>query len=93
MLRRAFLLILASAAMNMSLGGCRSCSSCHDYDPPVANCGSNACGCHRAGSVSGGHIEGGYASGGYVDEGYVSGEYEATPPPNEPMTEQPPAQP
>jgi len=36
--------------------GCRSCSSCHDYDPPVANCqcghcpqcgcnGGSACGC------------------------------------------------
>jgi hypothetical protein len=31
-------------------GGCRSCSSCHDYDGPVADC--NNCGCGRTGSAS-----------------------------------------
>lgn len=91
MLRRATLLIMA-ATIAMPFGGCRSCSSCHDYDPPVANGHGNACGCHRAGSVSGGYVDEGYASGGYVD-GYMSGEYEMTAPANEAATEQPPAQP
>jgi hypothetical protein len=96
MRRHAILLIWVAAAMFMSACGCRSCSSCHDYDPPVANCGSNACGCHRAGSVSGGgagYVGDGNASGGYVDDGYMSGEYEVTPPSNEAPIEQPAAQP
>ena len=92
MLRRAIPLIFAAAAMTMPFSGCRSCSSCHDYDPPVANCHGNACGCHRSGSVSGGYVDDGYASGGYVDEGYVSGEYEAMPPSSEAPIEQPPAE-
>jgi hypothetical protein len=40
------------AATNLSAGGCRSCSSCHDYAPPVANCQCNACGTSRCGSAS-----------------------------------------
>jgi hypothetical protein len=92
MLRRATLLIFA-ATMTLPFGGCRSCSSCHDYDPPVANCHGNACGCHRAGSVSGGYVDEGYASGGYVDDGYITGEYDATPPAIEAPLEQLPAQP
>jgi hypothetical protein len=38
---------LLSVAMLPS-GGCRSCSDCHDYDPPVLGC-SSGCG-QRAGS-------------------------------------------
>jgi hypothetical protein len=93
MLRRAMLLFFAVASMTMPFGGCRSCSSCHDYDPPVANCHGNACGCQRSGSVSGGgHVDGGYVSEGYVDDGYESGIYETAPPATEPATEQPAAQ-
>ena len=59
------------AAMSLPVGGCRSCSSCHDYDPPVANCECNACGCHRAGSASG-HVPAGpgeiYSEGEYIVE-------------------------
>jgi hypothetical protein len=93
MLRRAISLIFAVAVMTIPFSGCRSCSSCHDYDPPVANCQGNACGCHRSGSVSGlGVVDGGFASEGYIDEGTVTGEIEA-PPPNEAPIEQPAAQP
>ena len=63
------------AAATLSSGGCRSCSSCHDYDPPVANCECNASGCHRAGSASGG-----YVSEAYTGEEYVTGEYVVEPP-------------
>ena len=61
-------LIGLTVAISSAAGGCRSCSDCHDNDPPVANCGSNGCGCHRAGSVSEGHASG--------EEGYVTGQYE-----------------
>jgi hypothetical protein len=96
MLRRAILLTFVAAAISATNSGCRSCSSCHDYDPPVANCG--ACGCHRAGSVSGGHVDAGYASDGYVEDGYVengypSGQFEATPLPDESTIEAPTEQP
>jgi hypothetical protein len=91
MLRRAILLTFVAAAISVANSGCRSCSSCHDYDPPVANCG--ACGCHRAGSVSGGHVDAGYASDGYVDGGDMSGQYEAAPPPSESAIEAPIEQP
>jgi hypothetical protein len=37
--------------MTSVAGGCRSCSSCHDYDRPVANCNCDACGTHRSGSA------------------------------------------
>lgn len=66
--RNCLLIIGLLAASMLPSGGCRSCSSCHDYDPPVANCEGNACGC-RAGSVSGG-----YVSGGYAGEEYSTGE-------------------
>jgi hypothetical protein len=49
--------------------GCRSCSTCHDYDPPVANCDSGACGCQRAGSAFGGAPN--YGPAGYAEEEYV----------------------
>lgn len=51
--RQNCLLLLGTVAViSLSAGGCRSCSTCHDYGPPVANCDCNACGMHRAGSAS-----------------------------------------
>ena len=69
------------AALLLPVGGCRSCSSCHDYDPPVANCECDAYGCHRAGS----------ASGPYVDMppvGEEYGEYVVEPPVEESAVEE-----
>jgi hypothetical protein len=37
----------------LAASGCRSCSSCHDYDPPVAEGYCDACGTHRCGSAGG----------------------------------------
>jgi hypothetical protein len=72
MLRRCCLPLGLVAAMILSAGGCRSCSTPHDYDPPVANCQCNACGVHRAGSASGGYVEPGYPVEGYYEtEGEV----------------------
>jgi hypothetical protein len=63
---RRILLLFATLALSTSLAstGCRSCSSCHDYSPPVADCGCSSCGTGRAGSASGGYI----ASGEYSEE-------------------------
>ncbi len=91
MLRRAILLTYVAAAISVANSGCRSCSSCHDYDPPVANC--DACGRNRAGSVSGRHVDAGYANDGYVDDRYPSGQYEAVPPMDESAIEAPTEQP
>jgi hypothetical protein len=74
-MRRAILLISMAAATTISFGGCRSCSSCHDYDPPVASGDCNACGCHRAGSASAGSVNHGYAGGEYAE-----GQYDLAPP-------------
>ena len=49
MLRHLLLSVVLGTTLSLAGGGCRSCSSCHDYDPPVANC---TCGCGRAGSAS-----------------------------------------
>lgn len=53
--------LLFGALLGLTLfaaNGCQSCSSCHDYDPPVANChctpgpqacssgGCSSCGCN-----------------------------------------------
>jgi hypothetical protein len=67
MLRRGSFLCLLAATL-FSYAGCRSCSSCHDCDPPVANCGAGGCGCHRAGSVSGHYPPGEYAGEEYAIE-------------------------
>jgi hypothetical protein len=91
MLHRVILLCFVAAAISATTSGCRSCSSCHDYDPPVANC--EACGCNRAGSVSGGRIPAGYANDGYVDDGSASGQDEAVTPADEPAIEAPTEQP
>ncbi|MEN1679428.1 MAG: hypothetical protein AAGJ46_07525 [Planctomycetota bacterium] len=43
----AILLLATGAAGQL---GCRACSACHDYDPPVADCPCAPCG-GRSGSV------------------------------------------
>jgi hypothetical protein len=68
MLRRCLLFIGLVAATTLSAGGCRSCSNCHDYGPPVANCHCNACGCHRAGSASDEYVEGEYPEDPFASE-------------------------
>ena len=85
-----FELLLAGiiAWTTLAASGCRSCSSCHDYDPPVAGCQCNACGTHRAGSACGGGCstcsDGSGCSSGSCSSGncstcngggYVEGEY------------------
>jgi len=50
MLRQLLVTVILGIALASAGSGCRSCSSCHDYDGPVADC--NNCGCGRAGSVS-----------------------------------------
>jgi hypothetical protein len=50
MLRHLLLSVVLGTMLTLAGGGCRSCSSCHDYDGPVADCGN--CGCGRTGSVS-----------------------------------------
>ena len=54
--------------------GCRACSSCHDYDRPVADCDCGTCGCGRAGSVLSGCQDGTCGPNG----GAPSGEYVET---------------
>lgn len=59
--------LFLSALLGLTLAaanGCQSCSSCHDYDPPVANCqcgpaaqscnsgGCSSCGCNGGYSAS-----------------------------------------
>jgi hypothetical protein len=64
MLRNLSLLAILLAANLFATGGCQSCSSCHDYDPPVADC--NCSPCCRSGSAScgGGMVGGDCATGG-----------------------------
>ncbi|MEX2093209.1 MAG: hypothetical protein WD971_11055 [Pirellulales bacterium] len=50
MLRHLVLSIVLGTTLTLAGGGCRSCSSCHDYDGPVADC--NQCGGGRTGSAS-----------------------------------------
>ena len=50
MLRHLLLSLVLGSSLTLAGGGCRSCSSCHDYDGPVADCGN--CGCGRTGSAS-----------------------------------------
>ena len=68
MLRHCLLFFGLVAATTLSSGGCRSCSNCHDYGRPVANCHCNACGCQRAGSANGGHDHGDYAPDPFSEE-------------------------
>jgi hypothetical protein len=52
MLRHCLLVFGLIAATNLSAGGCRSCSSCHDYSSPVAGCGCHSCDAGRCGSTA-----------------------------------------
>jgi hypothetical protein len=74
-MRRHWVLIFGIIATTTIVagGGCRSCSTCHDYGPPVANSDCNACGCHRAGSASGGYTGEEYATEEYVVEPSTEG--------------------
>jgi hypothetical protein len=71
--RLSQILICVVMAAGLSSMGCRSCSTCHDYDPPVANCGCNGCGCNRAGSAYCGCASGEQPAQDYVEEGYAVG--------------------
>lgn len=55
MLRLFLLPALLFAGAVVSATGCRSCSTCHDYDPPVACCQCGACDGHRSGSAFAGY--------------------------------------
>ena len=70
--RHSLLVGALLAATLVVANGCRSCSSCHDYDPPVANCQCGhcpQCGCHggSACGCSGGSACG--CNGGSCDSG------------------------
>jgi hypothetical protein len=74
MLRHSLVLAALWATSLISANGCQSCSSCHDYDPPVANCNYGPqCGCHGGSSnCSGcGCNHGSGSSGPYMSEGYT----------------------
>jgi hypothetical protein len=60
--RPLWILAALAATATFSAGGCRSCSNCHDYDPPVAACDCHACGTERAGSGTGGYIGQGHVT-------------------------------
>jgi hypothetical protein len=62
-------LIIATA---MSSTGCRSCDSCSDYSPPVANCGCGSCPTQRAGSASGGYANDTYYEGDVQQQGSMA---------------------
>jgi hypothetical protein len=68
MLRRTFIYFALLAATLTVANGCQSCSSCHDYDPPVANChcgGCSQCACNGGCSSCG--CNSGYSSCGCND--------------------------
>jgi hypothetical protein len=69
--RNSLLFASLVCGIALSASGCRSCSSCHDYSPPVADCECNASGTLRAGSAGGGQV-----TSGYVEGEQVMGEYE-----------------
>lgn len=64
MLRLLLFPTLLIAGSTLFSAGCRSCSTCHDYDPPVNCCQCGTCGGHRAGSAAGGYV----SSEGFVYE-------------------------
>src|SRR6478735_3070403 len=52
-----FVLAAFVGLAGLSSGGCRSCSSCHDYDSPVSSCACGCaapCGCNGCGCSGGG---------------------------------------
>jgi hypothetical protein len=79
MSRFAMLLAVLISATTLTAGGCRSCSSCHDYDPPVAGCdcayGTERCGSANGCSCSGGGCATGDCAGGQYGEGAYGGEF------------------
>src|SRR4051812_39654799 len=44
MLRCSFVITGLVSVAIASAAGCRACSTCHDYDSPVANCQCGTCG-------------------------------------------------
>lgn len=59
---RSFAAVLI-VTFSLANSGCRSCSSCHDYDRPVADCECGTC-CGRAGSAFTGCSDGGCTTSG-----------------------------
>jgi hypothetical protein len=84
-MRPLFFLATLISAATLFAGGCRSCSDCHDYDPPVANCECNAYGTHRAGSACG---CGGCGCGSHVEESYYDEGEGVYAPSHEPMMQE-----
>jgi hypothetical protein len=64
MVRYLTLVAIFISGLALANTGCRSCSSCHDYDRPVADCECGTCGCGRAGSAFTGGCNGGCSTGG-----------------------------
>ncbi|MEX2315522.1 MAG: hypothetical protein WD669_00105 [Pirellulales bacterium] len=44
------------AGASLTAAGCRSCDSCYDYSPPVADCACNSSWTERSGSAHGGYV-------------------------------------
>jgi hypothetical protein len=78
--RPLWILAALAATATFSAGGCRSCSNCHDYDPPVAACDCHACGTERAGSGGGVHVGPGHPMGPYEHPGNYAGEQQTPEP-------------
>ena len=59
MLRQLFAPAVLVAVIVVVFAGCRACTNCTDYSPPVAGCDCAQYGCgQRAGSAWGGMTEG-----------------------------------
>jgi hypothetical protein len=75
MLRSSLFALGLVLATMLGNSGCQSCSSCHDYDCPVADCqcghcpqcNGGGCGCGAHGGCTSGCCN----SGGYVENGPV----------------------
>jgi hypothetical protein len=82
MIRSCLLVIGLAIGAMIANSGCQSCSSCHDYDSPVANChcghcpqccnggcdsGCTTCGCSSC--VGGECTNAGYDSDGFDESG------------------------
>src|SRR3954454_14684338 len=96
MSRYTFVLAALVSLAGFSSGGCRSCSSCHDYDPPVANCGccESPCNCSQ-GSGSPCNCGGDHGANGDYEESSPapannpSGAYAKSPSGQQPRTYRP----
>ncbi len=91
MLRYTLAVACLLSLTGLSSGGCRSCSSCHDYDPPVANCQCALCGapgnCSQCNGGCDQQTNGAYAQPGTAPAANANGAY-AKAPSNQPQ--QPP---